>query len=225
MSEAGVRFPNDTEHSAYIGRTGSGKTLAGLFNLSLQNWERKPWLMMDIKGDEHIQKIGKMDGVTTLKWGQPIGKNGLHIIRPRPDQLDEIEDLLWYVHSRNNVGIYVDEGHPLKNSDALNALLTQGRSKHIPCRICTQRPSWISRFVFTESSFYQVFSLTDRRDRKTVQEFLPIERANLETPLQPYHSIWYDVKADRASSFLPVPPADAILQSFRDRLQPRRIAI
>lgn len=218
-----VRFPNDTQHAAYIGRNGSGKTTAGLWDLSLSNFDRKPWLIVDTKGDEYIEKLGKMDGVTILKkFDEPLHKNGLHIIRPRPDQVDGLEQTLWKIHARNNVGVFIDEGHPLAKSDALNALLTQGRSKHIPCRICTQRPSWISRFVFSESSFFQVFSLTDKRDRQTVQQFIPPEKADLETRLPPFHSIWYDVKADDAAHFGPVPPSDVILQTFRDRLSVKR---
>lgn len=220
-----IIYPNDTEHAMFIGRNGSGKTTAGLFDLSFQDWERKPWIIVDFKGDEYIQKIGKMDGVVNLKWGQEPGKKGLYIIRPRPDQIEPLDDLLWYIHHRRNVGIYFDEGHPMSKSDALNTLLSQGRSLRIPCRICTQRPSWISRFCFSEANYFQIFSLTDRRDRKTVQEFVPVERIDLEEPLPPYNSWWYDVKRDRAHHLLPVPPAQAILNTFRHRLEPRRIAI
>lgn len=224
--EKPVRFPDDTQHLLEIGRNGSGKTTAGLWHLSNAPWDRKPALIVDSKGDADIEKIGRMHGVKILKkFDEPLNKTGLHIIRPHPAQIDLLDDLLWRVHQRNNVIVFIDEGHSLSKSAALDALLTQGRSKHIPCTVCTQRPSWISRFCFSEASFFQVFSLTDRRDRLIVQQFIPIERVNLENRLPPFHSWWYDVKADHATEFSPVPPSNVILDTFRERLQPKRVAI
>lgn len=218
-------LPNDTQHLLELGRTGSGKTVAGLWHLSQRSFDTKPWVIFDTKRDEIIEKIGKMDGVKHIHLGEQPGKIGLHIVRPLPNQTDEIDNFLWRIHARNNVGLYFDEGYMVGKSDGLNALLTQGRSKHIPIIILSQRPVMLSRFCFSEASFYQVFQLVDRRDRITVQQFIPKDRADVEVPLQPYHSLWYDVKQDRALQFSPVPQSETILHTFRVRLQPRRIAI
>lgn len=228
-----IKFPNDTQHLLELGRNGSGKTVAGLFHLSFAPWDKKPYIVWDTKGDEMIEKISRMDGVKNIKFKDPIEKNGLHIIKPLPHQYEEIEDLLWKIHARNNVGMYIDEGYNFGKSEALQALLTQGRSKHIPITILSQRPAWLSRFCFSESSFFQIFSLTDRRDRKIVQEFVPPEGPDaaensirdLEQRLPPFHSLWYDVKSDRATLFRPTPPSDDILSSFRSRLAPKRLRI
>ena len=220
-----VNFPNDTQHTLILGRTGSGKTQAGIWHLSGKNFERKPWVIFDTKGDELIDKIGRMEGAKHLKLGEMPGKNGLYIVRPRPDQDVEIDEFLWKIHARNNVGLYFDEGYMVGKSDALNALLTQGRSKHIPIIILSQRPAWLTRFCFSEASFFQVFSLNDRRDRQRVQEFISIDKADIENRLPEFHSLWYDVKQDHVFTFAPVPPADAILNEFRARLSPRRVAI
>lgn len=214
-------FPNDTQHLLEIGRNGSGKTIAGLWHLSEANYDKKPWVIFDTKGDEVIEKLGRFEGVHNISFNDNIGKHGLYIIRPRPDQTEQIESFLWRIHQRNNIGIYIDEGYAIGKSDALNALLTQGRSKHIPIIILSQRPSWLSRFCFSEASFFQVFALTDKRDRLTVQSFIPVEKANLDTRLPPYYSVWYDVKRDQADIFAPVPPANDILQTFAERIQPR----
>ncbi len=222
---AEINTPNDTQHMLELGRNGSGKTVAGLWHLSRRNFDRKPWIIFDTKGDEVIEKIGHIDGVHHLKLGEMPGKNGLYIVRPMPHQMDATDNFLWQIHARNNIGIYIDEGYALSKSDALNALLTQGRSKHIPIIILSQRPVLLSRFCFSESSFFQVFSLTDKRDRLTVQAFIPPESANLDQRLPPYYSLWYDVKQDRASIFSPVPPSETILGTFRDRLLPKRVAI
>ena len=219
------RWPNDTERTLMIGRTGSGKTTAALYQLSMKNWERKPWVVFDTKGDKDIGVIGRMEGVKHIKITEQPSDNGLFIVRPLPNQDDEINDFLWRIHTRNNVGLYFDEGYMVGKPDALNALLTQGRSKHIPIIMNTQRPTWLSRFCFTESDYFQVFALTDRDDRKSVQRFIPEERADLEERLPPYHSIWYDVKSDRVFKFKPTPPSEQIIEGFRTRLMPRRIAI
>lgn len=220
-----LKAPNDSQHLAVIGRNGSGKTQAAVFHLSYRSWDTKPWVIFDTKGDELIEKIGKIDGVRHIGLGEQPAKRGLHIVRPLPNQETETDAFLWRIHARNNVGLYFDEGYMIGKSDALNALLTQGRSKRIPIIILSQRPAFLSRFVFTEASYYQVFQLVDRRDRKTVQEFIPRERVDVDRPLQAYHSIWYDVKQDRAFEFSPVPPSETILSTYRTRLQPRRIAI
>jgi hypothetical protein len=218
-------LPNDTQHLLELGRTGSGKTVAGLWHLSQRSFDTKPWVIFDTKGDENIEKIGRIDGVKHIRLSDNLSKNGLHIVRPRPNQQEEIDAFLWRVHQRNNVGLYFDEGYMVGKSDALDALLTQGRSKRIPIIILSQRPAWLSRFCFSEASFYQVFQLIDRRDRVTVQQFIPKDRADMDIPLPAYNSLWYDVKQDRALQFSPVPPSDAILLTIRQRLQPRRIAI
>jgi len=217
-----IKWPNDTQHMLELGRTGSGKTVAGLWHLSYANFDKKPWVIFDTKGDEVIAQIGKMDGVKHIKLNEPIEKVGLHIVRPTPNQVEEIDEFMWRIHQRNNVGVFIDEGFSVGKPDGLNALLTQGRSKHIPVIVLSQRPSSLSRFCFSESSFFQVFALTDRRDRKTVQEFIPVEQFDLETRLPPYYSVWYDVKSDQVTTLEPVPPAQDVLTTFRDRLQVKR---
>lgn len=220
-----IRWPNNQNRLLELGRTGSGKTVAGLWHLSGREWEKMPWVIFDTKGDELIETIGKMDGVKHIRIDENPGKDGLHIVRPRPDQLDEIDAFLGRIYNRNHVGLYFDEGYMIGKPASLNALLTQGRSKRIPIILLSQRPAWLSGFCFSEASFFQVFPLTDARDRQRVREFVPVPKEDLERGLPEFHSIWYDVGKDRLTYLQPVPPADTILANFRSRLQPRRIAI
>jgi hypothetical protein len=81
-------FPNDTQHLLEIGRNGSGKTVAGLWHLSEANYDKKPWVIFDTKGDEVIEKLARFEGVRTIGFNDNIGKNGIFIIRPRPDQTE-----------------------------------------------------------------------------------------------------------------------------------------
>jgi hypothetical protein len=82
--------------------------------------------------------------------------------------------------------------------------------------VVTQRPSWVSRFVFSEADFFSVFHMNDRRDRKTIEEFVPID---LEKPLGEHHSHWFDVKNNTKFLLKPVPKEDTILEKFRQRLR------
>lgn len=221
-----IHWPNDTEHMLELGRTGSGKTVAGIWHLSGRDFERKPWVLFDTKGDENIEKISRMDGVRVLKLTDSVNSAGIYIVRPRPNVDDSATDAFLYrIHSRGNCGLYFDEGYMVAKSDGLNTLLTQGRSLRTPIILLSQRPAWLTRFAFTEASFIQVFSLTHRDDRKRVQMIIPEDKANLEKPLPAFHSLWYDVKRNEAFNLAPVPPSDEILLTIRTRLQPRRLAI
>jgi hypothetical protein len=107
-------------------------------------------------------------------------------------------------------------------SAAFNALLTQGRSKNIPLITLSQRPVWLSRFVFSEADFFQIFWLNDTRDRKTVNSFTPF---SLEKRLPDYHSFWYNVGRDTTNVLAPVPEASVLLETFHQKLKPQKRAI
>lgn len=218
-------MPIGAERTQVVGRTGSGKTVAGLFHLSNQNFNSKPWVMVDTKGDELIRKISSIEGVRTIKMNEQPGRAGLYRIQPLPHQDSELENFLWKIWARGRVGIYMDEGYTVRGSHAYDALLTQGRSKNIPLITLSQRPAWLSRFCFSEADYFQIFHLNVKDDRKRVQEMVPPDRFDLENRLPEFHSAWYDVKKDRALTLSPVPPSDVILASFREQLQPKRIAI
>lgn len=208
------RLPDNTKRLLILGATGSGKTQAALWHLSKRNFDKMPWVIIDYKHD---------DGIATLpceEWDSPKcpKKAGLYAVRPLPD--DDIEPLLWDIWDRENVGLYIDEGYMIgRDNKALNAILTQGRSKRIPLIMLSQRPSWISRFCYSEADFFQVFRLTDSRDRKTVEAFLPtaLER------LPEYHSVYYDVGRDRLDKWGPCPLSDDLQDVFEEKSAMKRL--
>lgn len=210
---AGFRLPGARDRLCVLGRTGSGKTHCAAWVLSHSNWPAIPWIIIDYKRDPLIAQIPQLE---ELRLGSKLPRlPGLYVVHPRPDQEAEVEALLWDVWRRGRVGLWVDEGHILPDKGALQALLSQGRSKSIPVIILSQRPVWLNRFALSESGFFSVFSMNDKRDRQTIQSFLP--EIDLETRLPARHSYWYDVAEDRAFLMRPVPDSDDILNRFVDR--------
>jgi hypothetical protein len=215
------RLPNSSQRLTIIGRTGSGKSMMGAWVLATSaDIDKRPWLVIDYKyeglfRDPFVKHLFKEIMPTAAAPKKP----GLYIVHPRPDEGAEIEDLLWRVWERGRTGVFVDEGYMLPDKAAFQALLTQGRSKHIPMIICSQRPVAMSRFAFSEADYFSVFKITDDRDWKTVSAFAPIPS---NTTLAEFNSWWYDVAQDKTWRLKPVPHRNIILNSLSARA-PRRL--
>lgn len=213
-----MRFPSDTQRHVIVGRTGTGKTQAGIYALSVRSIQTIPWIVYDFKADELINEIPFAKHIELSDMPE---KPGVYIVHPHPDQVSEIEAQMWKIWERENMGVFVDEGYmvcnPLQPNRAFRSILTQGRSKHVPVIILSQRPVWLDRFVFSEADFFQVFPLNDKRDRATIASYMPV---NLDERLPDYHSYYYDVARDSVAIMKPVPVKVKILNSFRARLAP-----
>lgn len=210
----GFRLPGARDRLAIMGRTGSGKTHFGTWALSQQNWPSVPWSIIDYKRDRLIGSLPVEEIAVTARAPR---HPGLYVLHPRPDEEEQVEAYLWRLWERGKGGLWVDEAHILPDRGGLQAVLTQGRSKGIPAIVVTQRPVWVSRFTFSEADFISAFHLNDKRDRATVQTFVPVD---MSRPLPEHHSWYYDVARDRPYRMLPAPPADEILDIF-DRRQHR----
>jgi hypothetical protein len=215
-----MRFPNDTQRLSIVGATGSGKTQAALWHLSTRNFHRMPWVVYNFKTDESIDNAPFFEPIGTDRI--PV-KPGIYVVHPHPDDTDEVEDQMWAIWERGNVGVYVDEGYMIsRNNRAFRALLTQGRSKRIPMIVLSQRPVWMDRFVFSESEFFQIFRLTHKKDMRNVEEFVPHD---LSLRLPEYHSYYYDVGLNTVTALRPVPDLAAVYRTFQARLEPLRKAV
>lgn len=216
-----IRLPSLSQHTAVLGTNGTGKTRLAFWLFGKAQFDIQPFIVLDFKLEE---LFARSDRMRELDFKDALPKQpGAYIIRPLPGQEDEIEKWLWKVWQHENIGLYVDEGYGIDpRSNALQAVLTQGRSKHLPTMYLSQRPAWISRFVVSEATFLSVFRLNDVDDRKRVQSFIPKEKADVSARLPEYHSLWYDVGKNDLKVISPVPSDDELLDRLDKRLSPKR---
>lgn len=212
-----VRLPGNMDRLTEIGCTGSGKTVAALWQLSKKDFKEMPWVILDFKRED-------FNDVRARKIGYEIPEDGgLYIIQPRLDEKKKLENFLWKVWDSRGIGIYIDEAYMveyMESNEPFIAILTQGRSKHIPMINLAQRPAWISRFVISEAQYIQVFDLTDLRDYETLENFMPkLEGRTLPT----YHSWYWDVRQKQLVQFSPVPPKEEIIAAINRKLFRRKI--
>lgn len=212
-----VKWPGPTDRVAVVGRTGSGKTTAGMWHLSGKNFDLQPWVLVNTKGDPLINEIAEIKGVQTIPLSATPGEKGLYVINPMPHEDEELNAFFGRVWEKQNCGLYIDEGYMIGNTEKFNGCLTQGRSRRIPMIVLSQRPAWISKFVFTECDFVQLFNLQHRKDRKNVSEFVPVD---VDYRLAKYCSLWYNVADNELVEFGPVPEKTAIIETFRAKFPP-----
>lgn len=230
------RLPDTSQRLTINGRTGSGKTQFAAWCLSQAPFDKMPYVISDYKGDVLLQGIER---ARPLEHGDKLPKEpGLYIMSGDYGDEEKMERWLQRVWRRGSIGLYFDEGYMVPNKGSLNAILTQGRSLKIPAIILTQRPSFVTRFAFSEADFYALFDLSDERDQKTVSQWTPSSGVvrglrgeknktahpawDLNTKLEQYHSRWYDVARDYSAIIKPVPDAQVILETFNARLKPKR---
>ena len=211
-----VALPDDTQRLLIVGATGSGKTQSALWHLSHRSYTSMPWLVYNTKSDASIDAIPYAE---EIEISQVPVQPGVYIIRPLPHQQGALEAHQWEVWTRGGMGVYIDEGYAMgQNNQAFRALLTQGRSRHIPMIVLSQRPVWLDRFAFTESEFFQAFRLQHAKDRKAMEEIVPAELNRLPQ----FHSWYYDALGNKVYRMAPVPDIGTIHATFARRLDPQR---
>lgn len=217
------RLPGRADRTWITGHTGSGKSHAALWLLSHQDYDRRPWVVLDFKGEKLIRDIPR---IGHLKPGAAAPRQpGIYRLPYGPRDEGEIEEFLWRLWKRGRTGLLVDEGHALPGdggirSDAVKALASQGRSKNIPMIVVSQQPSWISRFVKSQADHFYVFHLNSREDYKALGEMIPGDVQSQVEPLPERHFFAHDV-ARRASFVVPpLPGRDSIMDRFDRKMPP-----
>ena len=213
-------LPTTSQRTVIVGRTGSGKTQFATWLLSNAPFDRQPYVIVDYKRDALLNMSKR---IREIGYNELPKHPGLYIIHPDPSHDEIMENWLYRIWRHGRIGLYFDEAYMVPNKKAFPAVLTQGRSLHIPAIVVSQRPVWLSRFAFSEADHFAVFHLNDLDDRRTISRFLP--EGAVEERQPEYHSIWYDVPRDQLFRLQAVPEGSSILETIEARLAPRRRAI
>jgi hypothetical protein len=197
MAQTVNLIPQKGERCLSVGQTGSGKTYLNLWLLLRIPFA--PIIIYDTKDEPKFQKLPASVVVETMDQALEKVKDDTVdyiIVRPPASLMGEpeiLDEMLW-IHYNELKGIpaYIDEAYTFhKNAKAgrgLIALLTRGRSKGITTIISTQRPVLISRFCITEANKLYVLRLTDKQDRKRIDDMIP-NYSDEENP--PKHGFYF----------------------------------
>lgn len=213
------RLPGAEDRTVVIGPTGSGKTVLGAWVLTKQNFRARPWVALDFKGEELWDDVGDPP-MRPLKLGAMPGKQGFYRVSVRPGQDDELEDWLWKVWEKGNIGLFCDEVSLIGRNDAFKAILRQGRSKRIPVIACTQRPVDCDREVFTESQYRSLFGIEDlHRDYPVIRGLFGMTDVRPMIAQLPRHwSLWYDARQKSLTTLRPVPAPASLASDLRQTI-------
>lgn len=211
-----LRLPGPSDRLVVIGPTGSGKTILGAWVLSKQNFKKRPWVALDFKDEVLWDDVGDPP-MRPLRLGEMPGKQGLYRLRVRPGQDDALEDWLWKIWERGNIGLFADEASLIPQKAAFKAILRQGRSRVNPVIACTQRPVDCDREIFSEAQYRSLFGIEDlHRDYPVIKGlFGDHDIRSRVAALKPYHSLWYDARAKSLTTLRPVPSPATIAADIR----------
>lgn len=193
------------------GRTGTGKsTLAcWLLSRSAQRWvifnPKHTGAYRDLPGAVILREFDAPRLEATLKSAQYV------ILDFATDEANAefMDAVLQWCHERfKNLGICIDELYTLhtgnaRAGDGLISWLTRGREKKQSFLGLTQRPAWISRFLFSESDYIGSLDLSLADDRKRLYDMTGQEA--FMRRLTGHDWLWYIVAADRIGLYGPVP--------------------
>jgi ATPase subunit of ABC transporter with duplicated ATPase domains len=193
------------------GRTGSGKsTLARwLLNRSDQHWV--------VFNPKHTAAYRKLDDAIIFKKFDAkailsaIKRYKFVVLNFSGDEASaDVMDavLLWLHENLRNVGVCCDELYTMHSSagragDGLIGWLTRGRELKQSFLGLTQRPAWISRFLFSEADFIASMDLVLADDRKRLVSETGNE--NFNRRLHGHRWLWYTVSQDQIMLLGPVP--------------------
>ena len=211
-----------------VGQTGSGKTIGAIWQL--QQSALSPVIILDTKGEPAFNKIARGetepgagdaerleiydDGETFLKAWKRRDQPEYIIVRPSAEEIAEPLAMDLILTGIYNAGksclVYIDEAYQWhiagRAGPGLVGLLTRGRSKGMTTLISTQRPAWISRFCFSEAQKFYIYRLSDKRDMKTLAEY--IHDFSNKTVAKKHHFWYYNVDMEACLSYRPVPLPD-----------------
>lgn len=217
-------FPAKGERALSIGQTGSGKTTFNRW--LLERLPETPVVIYDTKHDGKFDELEKTRVVESIEGAEEAMADlecDYVIFRPPPvitSNPVSLDKLLQY-HEENWRGIdaYIDEVYHFHRGayagPGLNGLYTRGRSRGITTIASSQRPSSVSKFLFSETQIFYVFALYLDDDLKRIAGFIP---GFDKLPRAPKHKfyVYRQGQEDEPKLMGPVPVSDSESLGYTD---------
>jgi len=231
---SGFQFPGPTDRLTCNGMTGSGKSTFALWLFAEgADFDKKPWVFLDYKGEELIAAALKNKLFEPLAIDQAVPRRpGIFVVRPnaRAGQTPVV-DFLWGIYEKGRTGVFLDEATMVpelrgeaNSGGPFQSLLSQGRSKNIPVWVLAQRPVNVNNMVFTENNYYSAFEVASEDDLKKITKHIPRHSLGYDKVWDPdlilkdHWSRWYDRKQKKSFLLRPCPPADKIFDILAERV-------
>lgn len=232
---SGFEGPGPQDRVTIVGMTGSGKSTFAMWLFSeYADFQRKPWIFIDYKGEPLIAQARAEKMVKPLNINSQLPDvPGIWVVRAEANHgPDPMNAFLMNVYNHGNIGIIIDETTMLPNTRGdgntggpYQTLLSQGRSKTIPVWSLSQRPAFINRMAFTENNYFCAFRLKSEDDNDKVMREIPKRSENYDYVWDEdiwypkgHYSRWYDANRDINYRLRPCPPPEEILNKLFERV-------
>lgn len=195
------------------GRTGSGKSALACWFLQRS---QQTWVVLNPKHTGAYKNLPDSNVVKSLdpkKVSDSIKKYKYTIVNPPsstadPDTMDAF--IMWLHDSWTNIGLCCDELYAIHKGghagQGLLGWLTRGRELKQSFLGLTQRPAFLSQFLFSESDYIVSMSLSLKKDRKRMEEMT--DRPAFNKVLDKYYWLYYDISNESLRYFEPIPVDD-----------------
>lgn len=159
-----------------VGSTGSGKTTLARRILDASNYH---WVIFNPKGTPAYSRLHPHKTLERVKGGElkRAIEHNKYVILNLPVAWNHAaqDQLLQYLcENFTHIGFLIDEAYTMHNranaGPGITGLVTRGRELKQSAIFLSQRPKWISQFLFSEADYIAEFKLLLKKDRQVVYE-------------------------------------------------------